>query len=222
MGNIFPYNFITIEGNIGAGKTTLSKMLSKRYNTRLILEQFADNPFLPFFYENQERYAFTVELFFMTERHKQLQENLQQQSLFHDLVIADYFFLKTLLYAQTTLKGEEFRLFKKLFDILNSTFANPDILLYLHRSTDNLLENIKNRGRDYEKNITADYLNDIRTNYFDFFKSTGDIPIIILDVTGISFQHDEHAFQTIANILMKKYEIGVHHISLGEAMGSHG
>lgn len=209
----FPYQYIAIEGNIGAGKTTLCKMLEADYNCKLILEQFADNPFLPFFYENQERYAFSVELFFMTERHKQLQENLAQQSLFTDFIIADYFFLKTLLFAKNNLNKEENRLFQRLFNILNSTFPKPELLVYLHRSVDNLITNIKHRGRTYEQDIQPEYLQGIQNTYFDYFKTESKLPILIIDVDQINFLTSQEHYQMIVEALSKTYAPGVHHLS---------
>ncbi len=209
----FPYQYIAIEGNIGAGKTTLCKMLEEDLNCRLILEQFADNPFLPFFYENQERYAFPVELFFMTERHKQLQENLAQKNLFKELIVADYFFLKTLLFAKNNLSEEENRLFQRLFHILNSTFPKPELLVYLHRSVDNLLTNIKSRGRAYEQEISESYLLDIQNTYFEYFKTEKNVPILIIDVDEINFLTSKEHYQMIVEAFGKKYNPGVHHLS---------
>jgi len=209
----FPYQYIAIEGNIGAGKTTLCKMLEEDLNCRLILEQFADNPFLPFFYENQERYAFPVELFFMTERHKQLQENLAQKNLFKELIVADYFFLKTLLFAKNNLSEEENRLFQRLFHILNSTFPKPELLVYLHRSVDNLLTNIKSRGRAYEQEISETYLLDIQNTYFEYFKTEKNVPILIIDVDEINFLTSKEHYQMIVEAFGKKYNPGVHHLS---------
>lgn len=209
----FPYQYIAIEGNIGAGKTTLCKMLEADLNCRLILEQFADNPFLPFFYENQERYAFPVELFFMTERHKQLQENLAQKNLFKELIIADYFFLKTLLFAKNNLGEEENRLFQRLFHILNSTFPKPELLVYLHRSVDNLLSNIKSRGRSYEQEIGEDYLLNIQNTYFEYFKTEKSLPILIIDVDEINFLKSKEHYQMIVEAFGKKYNPGIHHLS---------
>src|ERR1700749_1424037 len=140
------YNFITIEGNIGAGKTTLAQMLSKHYNARLILEQFADNPFLPKFYENQQQYAFPLELFFMAERYKQLKELLQTKDMFQNITISDYLFTKCLLFAKVNLPDEELRLDQKLFDIMNPQIVQPDILIYLHSSVSHLQQNIKKRN----------------------------------------------------------------------------
>lgn len=152
------------------------RTLAEDLGCRLMLEQFSDNPFLPFFYENPERYAFTVELFFMTERHKQLQEELSQSNLFQHTIIADYFFLKTLLFAKNNLPDEEYRLFQRLFHILNANFPKPDLLVYLHRSVEHLLSNIRKRGRDFEQEISPDYLHQIQQAYFDFFQNGKRFP----------------------------------------------
>lgn len=213
MTSNFPYQFIAIEGNIGAGKTTLCQMLHERHNCRLILEQFAENPFLPFFYENQERYAFSVELFFMTERHKQMQENLTQGNLFQELIISDYIFLKTLLFARKNLPPEEYRLFQRLFQILNANFPKPDLLVFLHRSVPSLLHNIKLRGREYEQDISADYLQSIQDTYFDYFRTETSIPILIIDVEELNFLKNQEHYEMILEAMQKKYRPGVHRVS---------
>lgn len=211
--NPFPYKFIAIEGNIGAGKTSLCKMVSEEFNCRLVLEQFADNPFLPYFYADPERHAFSVELFFMTERHKQLQENFAQQDLFQQITIADYFFIKTLLFAKKNLSNEENRLFQRLFNVLNSTFPKPDLLVYLHRSVDNLMLNIEKRGRSYEKDITPEYLQNITDAYFEYFKSEKSIPILVIDVEQMDFISDRSSYEMIIDLLRQKYSPGMQHIS---------
>lgn len=208
-----PHPFIVIEGNIGAGKTTLSTMLSQDFNRRLILEEFSDNPFLPYFYENPERYAFTVELFFMTERHKQLQAELGQIQLFEQGIISDYLFLKTLLFAKNNLSDEEFRLFQRLFHILNTNFPKPDVLLYLHLPVDGLLLNIRKRGRPYEQNMDANYLLQIQQAYFDYFRSVIDIPVLILDVSHIDFVQQPLHYEAIVQLLSQTYTPGVHHLN---------
>lgn len=210
----FPHQFIAVEGNIGAGKTTLCQMIADDFDCRLILEQFTDNPFLPFFYDNPERYAFPVELFFMTERHKQLQEELAQQDLFQQSIIADYFFIKTLLFAKNNLNPEEYRLFQRLFHILNATFPKPDILVYLHRSVDNLLHNIKKRGREYEQEIEPDYLLQIQNAYFDFFKADSSFPILILEVEELDFLHNQSHYQKLIGCIQQNYPPGVNRVSL--------
>ncbi len=210
--SFFPYQFIAIEGNIGAGKTTLCQMIAQDFGGRLVLERFADNPFLPYFYENPERYAFPVELFFMTERHRQLQEELSQQSLFESFVVSDYFFLKTLLFAKNNLRDEEYRLFQRLFHILNATFPKPDLLVYLHRSVPTLLHNIQKRGREFEKDISPAYLHQIQQTYFDFFKTTEEMPILILEIDQIDFQTNTDDYQRIITYLSQSYSNGIQRI----------
>jgi deoxyguanosine kinase len=210
----FPYNFIAIEGNIGAGKTTFCNMLAQDFDCRLILEQFTDNPFLPLFYDNPERYAFPVELFFMTERHKQLQEALATVDMFTPLSISDYFFIKTSLFAKNNLKDEEFRLFYRLFEVLNSTFPKPEILIYLHRSVDNLLTNIRKRGRGYESDITAEYLLEIQNVYFEFFRTEKNMPIVVVDMGDVDFTEDKKAYTQLVDILNNSYPKGMTRITL--------
>ena len=156
------YPYIVIEGNIGVGKTTFCRKLQEKYDARLILEQFSDNPFLPYFYENPERHAFSVELFFMTERHRQLQEELIQGNLFNQQIISDYIFIKTLLFAKNNLNEEEYRLFNRLFHVLNAHFKKPDLVVYLHRPISTLLTQIKKRGRSYEMEMSTMYLENIQ------------------------------------------------------------
>ena len=208
--------FIVVEGNIGAGKTTLSNMLAHDLDRRLILEEFSDNPFLPYFYENPERYAFPVELFFMTERHKQLQEELSQPQLFEQGIISDYIFLKTLLFARNNLKAEEFRLFQRLFHILSTNFPKPDLLLYLHQPVAGLMDNIRKRGRTYEQQMDPAYLLQIQQAYFDYFRTVTDIPIVILDVQEIDFvQHADH-YQAIVNLLGQHFSPGMHQLQAAD------
>ncbi|MCU0347663.1 MAG: deoxynucleoside kinase [Saprospiraceae bacterium] len=213
--NPFPHGFIAIEGNIGAGKTTLCNMLMEDFDCRLILEQFTDNPFLPEFYKNPDRYAFPVELFFMTERHKQLQESLSQRELFPQLVVSDYFFIKTLLFAKNNLNDEEYRLFQRLFHTLNATFSKPDLLVYLHRSVADLNANIQKRGREFEQNIRLDYLQSLQDAYFNYFKSETEVPILIIDVTGVDFWSDKTAYENIVGLMKRSYSKGVYRAALG-------
>ena len=203
-------HFIVIEGNIGAGKTTLSRMLAEDYGYRLLLEEFADNPFLPHFYQNQDRYAFPVELFFMTERHKQLQQELSQRDLFQQGIIADYIFFKTLLFARNNLNPEEYRLFQRLFNILNASFPQPDLLVYLHRSVDNLMDNIQKRGRDYEQSIRPDYLRQIQQAYFNYFRSNEQLPILIIDLEQIDFLEERRHYEKIVDCLARESPPGLH------------
>ncbi|MCH2045957.1 MAG: deoxynucleoside kinase [Saprospiraceae bacterium] len=210
-------NYIVIEGNIGAGKTSFAQLLSKELDARLILEEFSDNPFLPLFYKNPERYAFPVELFFMTERHKQLQELLLEQDLFQQYTVSDYVFSKTLLFAKENLEGEEFRLFQRLFMTLNASFPRPDLLVYLHRPVQDLLSNIRLRNRSYEQTIPADYLQKIQDAYFNFFRTKKEeLPILILDSTDIDFIHNPNHYQLLLEQLQKSYPTGIHHCTLRE------
>lgn len=208
------YPYIVIEGNIGVGKTTFCRKLQEKYNARLILEQFSDNPFLPYFYENPERHAFSVELFFMTERHRQLQEELIQGDLFNEQIISDYIFTKTLLFAKNNLNEEEYRLFNRLFHVLNAHFKKPDIVIYLHRPIRTLLTQIKKRGRSYEKEMSAMYLENIQKTYFDFFKMDSDYPILVVGIGDLDFEKDTHAFERLHNLLLKTYDAKVHYIDL--------
>lgn len=210
-------NYIVIEGNIGAGKTSLARLLSNDLNARLILEEFSDNPFLPLFYKNPERYAFPVELFFMTERHKQLQDLLVKGSLFQEYVVSDYVFSKTLLFAGQNLSDEELRLFQRLFLTLNASFPKPNLLVYLHRSVDDLLSNIQKRGREYEKDITAAYLQKIQNAYFDFFKIIDqEIAVLVLDVEGMDFVNNPEHYQLIINRIQEEYNKGVHFLKFDD------
>ncbi len=214
MNKSFPYNYIVVEGNIGAGKTSFCEMVSREYNCKLILEQFDDNPFLRYFYKDPERYAFTVELFFMTERHKQLQKKLLHQDLFIDFSLADYTFIKTLLFARKNLQDEEFRLFQKLFTILNQSFPNPDLLVYFHRDVDILLQNIRNRGRSYEQEISAEYLQGIQNSYFEYFRNILSFPVLIVDINNIDFVKNPSQYEEIKKLLSKEYRPGVHRMSM--------
>lgn len=212
----FPYHFIAIEGNIGAGKTTLCHMLSERYNGTLLLEQFTDNPFLSSFYEQPERYAFPVELFFMTERHKQLQEHFSNPDFFRPLTIADYFFVKTLLFAKNNLNEEEFQLFQRLFHVLNATFPKPDLLLYLHRPVEVLIGQIKKRGRGFEQHITAEYLEEIQGAYLNYLKQEQETPVVILELGDADFQSEVVVFQEVVKVMREQYGKGVHYRSLAQ------
>ena len=166
-----PYRFIAIEGNIGAGKTTLATKLSKDFNTRLILEQFADNPFLPKFYEDQKKYAFPLELSFLAERYKQLKDELSIQDMFRPQLISDYFFLKSLIFAKANLSSDEYDLYTRLFHIINDSLPKPDLFVFLYHDIGRLKENIKKRGRIYEQSISEEYLIRIQDAYFDFMRS---------------------------------------------------
>jgi deoxyguanosine kinase len=207
------YNFITIEGNIGAGKTTLAHMLSKHYNARLILEEFADNPFLSKFYENPANYAFPLELFFMAERFKQQKEFLQQKDMFQHLTISDYLFTKCLLFAKVTLPEDEFRLYQRLFEIINQQLVQPDLLIYLHAPVSKLQTNIKNRNRSYEQKIPDDYLFRIQETYTHYIKQH-NIKTLFIDATNADFLGNDKHLKAVFEALDKDYEDGQHYLTL--------
>lgn len=207
------YSFVTIEGNIGAGKTTLSHLLAKHYNARLILEQFADNPFLPKFYENPQQYAFPLELFFMAERFKQLKELLQQKDLFQTVTISDYLFTKCLLFAKVNLPEDEFRLYQRLFDIILQQLVQPDIVIYLHAPVSKLQQNIKRRGRTYEQRIPDDYLFSIQETYTHYIKQH-NLRTLFVDASNADFLGNEKHLQIVIDALDKNYEVGQHYLSL--------
>lgn len=207
------YHFITIEGNIGAGKTTLAHLLSKHFNARLILEEFADNPFLPKFYDNPDQYAFPLELFFMAERYKQLKDMIHTKDLFQSITISDYLFTKCLLFAKVNLPDEEFRLYQKLFDILLQQLIFPDILIYLHAPVNKLQQNIKKRNREYEQKIPDEYLFNIQETYTSYIKQH-NIKTIFVDVSNADFLGNEKHLQIILDALEKDYEGGQHYVTL--------
>lgn len=207
------YNFVTIEGNIGAGKTTLAHLLSKHFNARLILEEFADNPFLPKFYENPTQYAFPLELFFMAERYKQLKDLLQTKDMFQNITISDYLFTKCLLFAKVNLSEEEFRLYQKLFEIINPQIIQPDILIYLHTPVKKLQENIKKRNREYEQEIPNDYLFTLQETYTQYIKQH-NIKTLFVDAGNADFLGNDEHLKIIIDALDKEYEEGQHYLTL--------
>ncbi len=181
------YNFIAIEGNIGAGKTTLAHKIADDFNAKKILERFADNPFLPKFYKDQARYAFPLEMSFLADRYQQISDDLAQLDLFKDFIVADYHIFKSLIFAKVTVTEDEFRLYRKLFEIIYKEIPKPDLYIYLYQNTERLLQNIKKRGRSYEQEIPADYLEKINQGYFDFIKTHPDLNILVLDVSDRDF-----------------------------------
>ena len=188
-------DFLVIEGNIGAGKTTFAKMLAEEFDSKLILERFAENPFLPKFYHNPEKYSFPLELSFLAERYGQLKKELTNRDLFHQQTIADYYFMKSLIFAQNTLAQDEYNLYRNFFDIIYERLPKPDLFVYLHLPEERLILQIKARGRDYEQSITSDYLKKIREGYFTFFSQQNDFPVLIVDTSAIDFvAHKEHYF----------------------------
>lgn len=207
------YNFIAIEGNIGAGKTTLARALSKKLNARLILEEFDENPFLAKFYENPEKYAFPAELFFMAERYKQLKELLHTTDLFQGIAVSDYMFTKCLLFAKINLPLEEFRLYQKLFDILCQQLRRPDMLIYLHAPVARLQQNIKKRNRDYEQSIQDQYLLNLQKTYTNYIKQQ-NLKTLFIDAANADFDGNEDHLAVILTALESDYSEGQHYFTL--------
>ncbi len=181
------FNYIAIEGNIGAGKTSLATQISEEFNAKLILERFKDNPFLPKFYEDQQRYAFPLEMSFLADRYQQLLEDIAQYDLFTDCVVADYDAYKSLIFAKITLQEEEYNLYKKLFHLMHKELSRPDIYVYLYQNTERLLQNIKKRGRAYEQSIKASYLRKINDGYLEYIKNQHADNIKIIDISEKDF-----------------------------------
>ena len=207
------YNFICIEGNIGVGKTSLAEKIATDCNAHLVLETFADNPFLPKFYKEPTKYAFPLELFFLAERYRQIKQ-LREQDIFLDFTISDYFFIKSRLFAQNNLTEDELQLFYSLFDIMLANLPKPSLLIYLHADIQCLQKNIKRRDRTYEQDITDYYLLKIQKKYLDFFKKQNDFPVLIIDVTNADFVQNDSVYQKIFSAIKKSYPIGLHHLSL--------
>jgi deoxyguanosine kinase len=207
------YHYIAIEGNIGAGKTTLAHLLAKKLNARLILEQFADNPFLPKFYENPKQNAFPLELFFMAERYKQLKDTIHTKDLFQNITVSDYFFMKCLLFAKINLMEEEFRLYQRLYDIMQAQLIFPDVIIYLHSPVQKLQKSIKKRNRVYEQNIADEYLFSIQETYTSYIKQH-NIKTIFIDASNADFLSNEAHLQTILNALSSEIGEGSHYFSL--------
>jgi len=203
-------DYLVIEGNIGAGKTTLATMLSADLNSKLILEGFSDNPFLPKFYSDPAKYSFPLELSFLAERYSQLKNDLADRDLFHELTIMDYYFMKSLIFAQNTLAPDEYNLYRKFFDIIYERLPKPDLYVYLHIPESKLIENIRRRGRDYEQSIEISYLRTIKEGYFNFFSQQTDFPVLIIDTSNVDFVKNSAHYQMIKDLIFaNRYPNGI-------------
>lgn len=209
------YNYVVIEGNIGAGKTTLAHKIADQFNARLILERFADNPFLPKFYKEPDKYSFPLELSFLADRYKQLTEELVSQDLFKAFTIADYYFMKSLVFASSTLTGDEFNLYRQIFYIIYGSLPKPDIYVYLHLRPEKLLQNIEKRGRPYESSISKEYLKKIEESYFLFFRQNPDNRYLIIDINEIDFVGNKDHYTRVTDaIFYDEYPAGVNRVIL--------
>ena len=207
---MIPYRYISIEGNIGAGKTSLATMLARDVKARLVLEEFADNPFLPKFYESPERYAFPLELSFLSERFSQLTREVVAGDLFAPQVISDYFLAKCQIFARNNLQTDEYSLFLKMYDVISSSCPKPDLLVYLYRDVANLQENIRERGREYEKNISDDYLENIQRQYMEFIRQHSGMRILMIKLSGIDFVKKADDYERVKQLISQDYPLGIH------------
>ena len=209
------YKYLVIEGNIGAGKTSLASRLAEESGSRLVLEAFSDNPFLAKFYEDPDRYAFQLELSFLSERYHQIKTELGHPDLFGQSVISDYFLAKSFIFSKYNLKDDEMKLFEKLFSIINLQAPKPELYVYLHLPVEKLLENIENRGRSYEKHIKYEYLREVQEGYFGFFKSQQDMKILVLDTSNLDFVNNELDFQQLKKVIFDgEYRVGLNRLIL--------
>lgn len=195
------FNYIAIEGNIGSGKTTLASMIAKDFNAKIILERFADNPFLPKFYEDHDRYAFPLEMSFLADRYSQLSDDLAQFDLFKNFIVSDYYIFKSLIFAQITLQKDEFYLYRKMFDIMYKEISKPDLYIFLYQDTQQLIQNIKKRGRDYEQNIAPEYLDKIHQGYSSFIKTEENLKTLIIDVSKKDFLNNPEEYKEIIALI---------------------
>ena len=203
--NLSKFQYLTIEGNIGAGKTSLSHMIAEEFNGKLVLEQFADNPFLPKFYEDMDRYAFPLEMSFLADRYQRLQDDIAQFDLFTDFVVSDYDVFKSLIFAKITLQEEEFKLYKKVFDLMYTNLPKPGLYVYLYQNTERLLQNIKDRARAYEQKIPAEYLEKINKGYLQFIQSKSDFNFKIVDVSSYDFIKNRRDYIAVLKQLTNSY-----------------
>lgn len=210
---MIPYNYIVVEGCIGAGKTTLSKMLAEDYNAEIVLERFADNPFLPKFYKDPVHYAFPVEMTFLMDRYQQLKSLLSARDLFTDCVIGDYFIDKCIIFSKNNLLTDEYNLYKNVFDTISSFLPKPDMIMYLYNDTEHLLRNIAKRGREYEKEITAEYLQNIQDSYLTYFRQHATMPILLVDTSQLDFVQSKNDYERIRQLVERTYPTGIQRIT---------
>ena len=201
------YKSISIEGNIGVGKTTLAKLLSNDLGYKLILETFENNPFLKDFYENLNKNALPLELFFLAERYELLK--LNSEDMFFSGTVSDFIFDKSKLFAVKTLQDYELNIFNKIFSLMKKSVKNPEILIYLHSDLSSLQNKITKRGREYENNIQSEYLKKLNDTYLDYISKRTEFPVILIDVTNLDFKNNYKHFELIKNIIFQEHENGV-------------
>jgi deoxyadenosine/deoxycytidine kinase len=207
-----PYKYISIEGNIGAGKTSLAKLLAAELGAKLVLEEFAENTFLPKFYENPERYAFPVELSFLSERFSQLKRELNTADLFAPNIISDYFISKCQIFAKNNLSKDEYDLFMKMYEIVEASCPKPDLMVYLYLDVDDLQYNIRKRGRAYEQGITDDYLQNIQNQYLEYIRQHEDMRVLMIYTKGLDFVANSDDYQLLRDLILQPRESGVYRL----------
>ncbi|MGD8427029.1 MAG: deoxynucleoside kinase [Balneolaceae bacterium] len=207
------FEFIAIEGVIGVGKTSLAKLLTERHNARLVLEQFEDNPFLPKFYQDRERYAFPTQMAFLASRFKQ-QQNMLSKDLFQQTTISDYIFEKDRIFARLNLDDDELALYDSIFNIMAGISAKPDLVIYLQSNVDRLMHNIRDRDRDYERHISRSYLEELSDAYNHFFHHYNKSPLMIINTSEIDFVSNENHLDYIEEQVFKQPIRGNTHIHI--------
>lgn len=208
------YKFITIEGNIGAGKTTLASLLAEEFHGQIILEAFEENPYLPKFYENNGKYALQLEMSFLIERYQQLTRIFSEPNIFSNFTVTDYMLKKCLLFSKVNLTKQEYKLYKHFFDQVYKKLPKPEIIFYLHADTDQLMRNIKKRGREYEQHITRVYLNRLEKMYFEFFKQNPENKYVIIDVNNIDWISNVFAYRQLLKLFDQEYKVGMNYVKL--------
>jgi len=198
------FRFIAIEGNIGVGKTTLTTKIAQDFKAKTVLERFAENPFLPKFYQDQSRYAFSLELSFLVDRHQQLSSDMAQFDWSKDCVIGDYHFFKSLIFAKVTLPEDEFQLYSKVFEMIDTAMPQPGLFLYLYQNTERLLQQIKERGRSYEQDISAAYLDKINEGYLFYIQSQTNLNVLVIDVSDLDFVKNQGDYISILEAIQRK------------------
>ncbi|MCD6557344.1 MAG: deoxynucleoside kinase [Bacteroidales bacterium] len=210
------YSFIVIEGNIGAGKTTLAKKIAEDYNAKLIPEEFAENPFLPKFYKDPDKYSFPLELSFLADRFHQLNKEIRNRDLFKSFVISDYYFTKSLIFARNTLSDDEYGLYRRIFDITYTNLPKPDLYVFLYLDIEKLIQNIQHRGRDYEKEIQPSYLEKIQNGYFEYMKQhQTEFKFLVIDTNNIDFVKNPDDYKRLIDTVFNRdYEVGINRVIL--------
>jgi deoxyadenosine/deoxycytidine kinase len=194
--------YIAVEGVIGAGKTTLARMVSERVNARLVLEQFEENPFLERFYEDPDHYAFQTQIFFLLSRYRQ-QQDLFQVDLFHNALVTDYIFEKDKIFAYLNLQDDELRLYETLVSSIEKNIPTPDLVVYLQSNVERLLSNIKTRGRKYEENMSEEYIKDLNEAYNYFFFRYKNAPLLIVNSTELDFVNNKDDFEELYDEILR-------------------